>query len=117
MTKEEIQAQIDICNTILDILDEHSTAYKEVRTVRLRCKAKLIGFNGTDFIEPDSYVDVLQVLMIENQGLKLYKDNEKKRFEKVFDSATDIKDGWGNIINNVPKYETFEDYYKTLNDD
>lgn len=71
----------------------------------------------------NKYLDKLLEKSIENGWYDGYTiDTDVSEIQKVllefgkqcFEAARDIKMGWNSQVNQIPKYETFEDYLKSL---
>jgi hypothetical protein len=93
----------------------------------------LEGFEaGANFVK-DKVQEYVGDIIIENQGLKLYKDNEAERFKKLAIGFAEYcalegwiidHDGWKNTLNSkvsislrLSSLELFEMYFKEINNE
>ena len=105
MTKEEIQAQISILCSLQGRIDEDTDEMLERRIEKLALKeesAKSI-INLQEEAYNKGFTDMY--IQCESTGLKIQKE--------AFEAGREIVHGWEAKINNIPEYNTFEDYIKS----
>lgn len=119
-TKEEIEAQIDILEKFInlkksDFLNFDNTALTLGQILGKFCSEIEILKKELSEQKGNSFKKVMEDLIIENQGLKMYKDNEKERLKEAFNAG--INSGLKNLIyqsinenEEITTEQDFEDF-------